>query len=148
MISWGVKVNEYGNADLDENGDFIKMPDQGVSPELWEEMAAYAQSKDLKGGNYKKLNLPFENKLLGLPAQFRERMTKGVEDFVYELLSKVFNAGDTAPLAIEALLEAGSCQMKPKAEPMEDPGEWTEEKIRERARAISSDKGPAGDFDD
>ena len=33
MISWGVKVNDFGNAMLDENGDFIKMPDAGMRSE-------------------------------------------------------------------------------------------------------------------
>ena len=31
---------------------------------------------------------------------------------------------------------------------IEDPGEWTEEKIRVAASKIDSDKGPEGDFDD
>jgi hypothetical protein len=31
---------------------------------------------------------------------------------------------------------------------IEDPAEWTEVKIRERAAKISSEKGPKGDFDD
>jgi fructose-bisphosphate aldolase class II len=29
MISWGVKVNEYGNAELDGGGDFIKVAGPG-----------------------------------------------------------------------------------------------------------------------
>ncbi len=148
MITWGVKVNEYGNAILDENGEFVKEPDKGVTQELWEEMVAYAKEKGLKGGNYKKLNLPFENKLLGLPAEVRERMTRGVEDFVYDLLTNVFNASDTAPIAIEAILKAGSYDLGPKVGRIEDPSEWTEEKIREKAKLLSSDKGPEGDFDD
>ena len=53
MISWGVKVNEFGNALLDDRGDFIKLPDAGVSEGLWAEMVAYAQKNSLKGGNYK-----------------------------------------------------------------------------------------------
>ncbi len=148
MISWGVKVNEYGNAILDENGEFVKMPDLGVTEELWAEMVAYAKENGLKGGNYKKLNLPFENKLLSQPKDIRERMAKGVEEFVYDLLVNVFNAQDTAPLGIEAVLEAGSYDLGPKVGRIEDPAEWTEDKIRERAKALNSDKGPAGDFDD
>ncbi len=148
MISWGVKVNDYGNAILDENGEFVKMPDQGVTEELWAEMVAYAKENGWKGGNYKKLNLPFENKLHAQPAEIRERMAKGVEDFVYELLTNVFNAADTAPLAIEAILEAGSYDLGPKVGRLEDPAQWTEEKIREKAKSLSSDKGPEGDFDD
>ncbi len=148
MISWGVKVNDFGNAMLDEKGDFIKMPDAGVTDDMWREMVRYAQERDIKGGNYKKLNLPFENKLLALPRNIRERMVQGVEDFVYNLLTQVFNAQDTAPLALEAILEAGSHDLGPKGTRIEDPGQWTEQKIRERAAAINSDKGPTGDFDD
>jgi len=148
MISWGVRVNDYGNAYLDENGEFLKEPERGVTVAMWTEMAAYAKSKSLKAGDYKKLNLPFENKLLGLPREVRQRMCKGVEDFVYELLTDVFNAQDSAPLAIEAILEADSYDLGPKVNRIEDPSEWTEVKIRQRAARIVTDKGPEGDFED
>ena len=148
MVSWGVKVNEYGNAVLDDNGKFIKIPDQGVPDGMWEQMVAYAQDKGLKAGDYKKLNRPFENKLLGLPADIQERMVRNVEDFVYNLIVNVFHGADTAPLAVEAILKAGSYDLGPKASRIEDPGEWTEEKIRQRAKKIASDKGPKGDFED
>jgi len=148
MISWGLEVNDYGNAILDDSGDFIKLKDHGVTDEMWTEMVAYAQAHELKGGNYKKLNLPFENKLLGQPQTIRERMAKRVEKFVYNMLVNVFNAQDSAPLAIEAMLEAGTYEPGPKAARIEDPAEWTPEKIVDRAASITSDKGAKGDFDD
>jgi len=148
MISWGLKVNEYGNAYQDENKDFIKLQELGVTDQMWEEMKSYALSKSIKGGDFKKLNLPFENKLLGLPREIRDRMAKGVEDFTHELLTKVFNAADTAPLAIEAILRAGSYDVGPKAERIEDPAEWTEAKIKEKASRLKGDKGPEGNFED
>ncbi len=148
MISWGVQVNEFGNAYLDEKGEFVKVSDQGMTDEVWAEMVAHAKSKNLKAGDYKKLNLPFENRLLGLPRAIRERMAKGVEEFVYELLTKVFNAQDTAPLAIEAILKAGSYDLGPKGERIENPATWTEQKIKERASTLQGDKGPKGNFDD
>jgi fructose-bisphosphate aldolase class II len=148
MITWGVKVNDYGNAQLDENGEFIKVADKGITEDLWAQMVEYAKSKDLKAGNYKKLNLLFENKLLGLPKDVRERMAKGVEDFVYKLLTNVFNSGDTAPLAIEAILKADSYDLGPKTTRIEDPAEWTEAQIQQRAAGLNADKASAGDFDD
>ncbi len=148
MISWGVQVNDYGNAFLDDKGEFVKVSTDGMSDALWNEIVDYAKSKEIKGGNYKKLNLPFENKILSQSKEFRDRMAKGVEDFVYNLLVNVFNAKDSAPLGINAILEAGSYDLGPKAEKIEDPAEWTEAKIRERAAGIESDKGPEGDFDD
>ncbi|MFO7739179.1 MAG: class II fructose-bisphosphate aldolase [Desulfatiglandaceae bacterium] len=148
MITWGVKVNDYGNALLDENGEFVKMPDQGVSEPVWAEMVGYAKEKGFKAGDYKKLNLPFENKLHAQSGDFRERMVAGVESFVYNLLANVFNAKDTAPLAVNAILKAGSHDPGPKAARIEDPSEWTERHIHERAAKIVTDKGPAGDFED
>ena len=148
MITWGVRVNDYGNAQLDENGEFIKEPDKGITEELWNQMVEDAKSKELKGGNYKKLNLPFENRLLGQPRDVRQRMAKGVEDFVYELLTNVFNAGGTASLAIKEILDADSYDLGAKTTRLEDPAEWTEAKIHERAAGLIADKGSAGDFDD
>ncbi len=148
MLTWGVKVNEYGNAELDGQGRFIKLPDAGVTEAMWAEMTAYASEKGWKSGDYKKLNRPFENKFLALPREIRERMVQNVEDFVYNLIVNVFNSADTAPLAVETILSAGTYDLGPKGSRIEDPSEWTEEKIRARAGSISHDKGPKGDFDD
>lgn len=148
MISWGVEVNDYGNAILDPDGNFNKVGDKGMSETLWNQMLSYANANEIKGGNFKKLNLPFENRFLGQTAEIRKRMVQGVEDFVYNMLINVFNAKDTAPLAIETILETGSYDPGPKAERIERPEEWTEAKIIERAATISSNKGPEGDFDD
>lgn len=148
MISWGLEVNDYGNASLDADGNFIKVKDQGVTEALWAEMTAYAKDKGLKGGNYKKLNLPFENKILGQSQSVRERMAKRVEDFVYNMLVNVFNAQDTAPVAIDMILKNGSHDPGPKAARIENPAEWTKEKIAERAVSLTGNKGPAGNFDD
>lgn len=148
MMTWGVEVNEYGNAVLDEKGEVMKLPDRGVTQELWSEMVAYAKEKGWKGGDYKRLNLPFENKLHAQPRAVRERMVKGVEEFVYDLLVDVFNAEGTAPLAIDAILDVGSYDLGPKGTPLEDPAEWTESIITKKAEAIGGDKGPAGDFED
>jgi fructose-bisphosphate aldolase class II len=148
MISWGLEVNDYGNAILDDDGEFIKVEGEGASEEMWAQMKAYAEGQQWKGGNYKKLNRPFESKLMGQPKQIRDRMAKRVEDFVYNMLVNVLNAQDTAPLAVEAILKAGSYDPGPKAEKIEDVQEWTTDKIIEKGKAIDSDKGPEGDFDD
>jgi len=148
MISWGLNVNDYGNAQLGENGNFIKVKDEGVSEEMWEKITTFADANGLKKGNYKKLNLPFENHLLAQPIEIRNRMAQRVENFVYNLLVNVFNCSDTAPIAVDAILEAGSYEAGPKAARIEDPDEWTPKKIAQRASSIESDKGPEGDFDD
>jgi fructose/tagatose bisphosphate aldolase len=148
MISWGLEVNDYGNAILDSDGKFIKVKGQGVTEELWQEMVAYSDAKGLKKGDYKKLNLPFESKLLAQPKAIRDRMSKRVEDFVYKMLTTVFNSVDTAPLAIEAILRANSYDPGPKAGRIEAPSDWTPEKIAVRFLSVEADKGAKGDFDD
>ena len=133
MISWGVQVNDYGNAILDADGNFNKVKGGGVTEEMWAEMVAHAQSKGWKKGDYKNLNLPFENKMLAQTKEVRDRMVKAVEDFAYKMMVEVLNSKDTAPLAVEAILKAGSYDLGPKVTRMEDPAEWTESKITERA---------------
>jgi len=148
MISWGVEVNDYGNAILDGDGNFRKVKGEGVTEELWAEMVAFAESKGWKKGDYKNLNLPFENKLLAQPEKVRERMSRAVEDFACKMMSEVFNGRDTAPIAVEEILKAGSFDLGPKGSRLQNPSDWTDEKIVEKARLIVGDKGPAGKFDD
>jgi len=140
MISWGLEVNDYGNARLDNDGKFIKVKGKGVTENMWSEMVAYAESKGLKGGNYKKLNLPFENRLLGQPKEIKERMSKRVEGFIYNMLVNVFNARDTAPILISSILDSGTCDLGPKTKRLEDPVEWTPEQIVKKAKSIISNK--------
>lgn len=148
MISWGLEVNDFGNAQLDDQGDFIKLKNEGMTEELWTEMVDYSQKQGWKGGNYKKLNLPFENKLLGQSREIKNRMVNRVERFVYNMLVNVFNAENTAPLAIAEILKVGSYDPDPKSERIQDPAEWTPDLITKRAASIQSDKGPQGDFED
>lgn len=148
MVSWGVEVNDYGNAILDSDGNLKKVKDQGMSEEMWQKMTAHAAKNNWKGGNFKNLNLPFEIKLLAQDKPVRERMAGAVEDFVYNILTKVFNAAGTASLAKEAILKAGSYDPGPKAARIENPAEWTREEIVKRAKTLTSDKGPQGNFED
>lgn len=148
MVSWGVEVNDYGNACLDANGDFIKIVGEGVTEEVWQAMRGFAEAKGWKKGDYKNLNLPFENKIMGQPKAVRERMARRVENFVYTMLVEVFNAADTARFGVEAILEAGSYDLGPKTGRIESPEEWSVARIRERAAAMTTDKGPQGNFDD
>ncbi|MFN2368888.1 MAG: class II fructose-bisphosphate aldolase, partial [Desulfurivibrionaceae bacterium] len=147
MISWGVEVNDYGNAKLDGNGNFIKLKSEGVTEALWQEMQDYAAKQGWSAGNYKKLNLPFEPKIMGQPLAVRERMAKRVEKFVYVLLTEVFNAENTAPLALQTIIAAGSPDPGPKCGKLEEPADWTGEKIAAMAAELDTDKGPEGDFE-
>ena len=148
MLAWGLKVNDYGNAQLDENGDFIKVKDQGVSEDAWERLTTYAREKGLKKGDFKKLNLPFENYLMSQDRKVRDRMCKRVEDFTYDMLKNVFNCEDTAPIVVEAILAAGTYDPGSRASRIENPDDWTPDKILEKGAKIVRDRGAEGDFED
>ncbi|MBN2109343.1 MAG: class II fructose-bisphosphate aldolase [Deltaproteobacteria bacterium] len=148
MISWGLEVNDYGNAILDAEKQFKKVAGAGVTEEMWAQMVEYAKSKEWKSGDYKKLNLPFENRLVSQPREIRDRMAKAVEDFAYGMMVNVFNGRDTADFAIEAILKANSYDLGPKSGRIEDPAEWTNEKIAAKVKTLHGNKGPAGNFDD
>ncbi len=75
-------------------------------------------------------------------------MAQAVEDFAYKMITDVFNAQGTASLAIDALLKAGSHYVGAKGSRIEEPAEWTDTKIAEKAKLITSDKGPEGNFED
>lgn len=148
MVSWGVEVNDYGNAITDSKGNFKKVDGEGVTEETWQRMVSLASEKGWSGGNYKNLNLPTDNWLLAQPLEVRERMIKRVEEFAYQMLVDVFNASDTAPIAMELLVQAGSHDIGAEASRLEDPSDWTREKIIARAQTLEVDTGPEGDFDD
>jgi fructose-bisphosphate aldolase class II len=147
MISWGLEVNDYGNAII-QNDQFIKVPGEGVTEEMWAQMRDHADANGWTGGNYKKLNLPFESRLLAQPKKIRDRMVHRVEEFVFGLLTDVFNTTDTADLVIDHILKKKSYNAGPKAKKIEKKSDWTRELIMEKASKITSDKGPGGDFDD
>jgi fructose-bisphosphate aldolase, class II len=148
MVSWGLEVNDYGNAILDDNGDFIKLKGEGMTEKIWQEMVAFAREKGWNAGNFKKLNLPFENKLLAQPENIRQRMAARVEDFAYSMMFNIFNSADTADIALDLISDKQGYDPGPKAERIEDQDQWTREKIIARARMITSDKGPSGNFED
>jgi len=148
MISWGLEVNDYGNAILDADNQLKKIAGAGVTEEMWAQMVEYAKSKEWKSGDYKKLNLPFENRLVSQPREIRDRMAKAVEDFVYGMMINVFNGRDTAHFAIDAILKANSYDLGSKSGRIENPAEWTNEKIAAKAKILHGSKGPEGNFDD
>ena len=148
MISWGVKVNDYGNAILDQDKNFSKVKNLGASEELWQEMLAYAEAKNIKGGDFKKLNLPFENKLNAQPKAIQDRMIKGVEDFVYNMLVNVFNAENTSDIVKKLIVSVGSYDAGPKADKIEKADDWTKAKLIASAAEMATAQGLDGNFDD
>ena len=75
-------------------------------------------------------------------------MIQAVEDFVYMLITDVFNGHDTRDRLSRRFSRPGLTTWRPKAHRIEDPAEWTEEKIKKKGTSLASDKGPAGNYED
>ena len=136
MMSWGVEVNEYGNAVTDSAGNFIKKQNEGVSPSLWKEMTEYANKLNFKLNDFRKINSAFENKLLSEPIEIRERMASAVEEFALNIMKNVFNSVNTADIFMDILFEKKSFDAGNKAEVIEDIKEWSFDKIKEKALSL------------
>ena len=102
MISWGLEVNDYGNAHLDANGNFIKVKGEGMTEEMWAKMVAYADDKGWKKGDYKSLNLPFESTFLAQPQGDQGAHGQAGRGLHLQDDDRGLQRPDTAPLAIEA----------------------------------------------
>jgi hypothetical protein len=102
---------------------------------------------DIKAATTENSIYPSRPRFFPSPLACEKRIQKGVEDYVGRLL-ELLNARNTAPMVMEAIYRTQSADPGPVAQQIEDPRQWTNEKITGRALSICSDKGPQGDFDD
>ncbi len=94
-ISFGLAMNQNGNAITNEQRDYIKRPYRGLTDELWEEMCDWARETGNTGGNIKKANKVFAAKMNALPLAFKRRIT----EHAYEEAIRLFEATRSIGLA-------------------------------------------------
>lgn len=103
-VYFGIDMDpETGNA-ITTGGTYKKDPNRGISEKLWNELVAYADEKGMsrKSGDYKKLNLPFCEKILAEPQPIIDRivdeMTHWAERFIV-----AFGAEGSADAVMEVM---------------------------------------------
>ncbi|MDR1514431.1 MAG: class II fructose-bisphosphate aldolase [Synergistaceae bacterium] len=142
-VVFGIKMDPgTGNA-VTEGGSYIKESDRGVSDELWREMVAYADGKgwSRKSGDYKRLNLPFHDKILAEPGHIVGRIVDEAADWGRRFIKAFGSEG-----ASERVLEVVSRRPDHNASP--------ERVIRSPRIKYGPDQAPnklkrgAGNFDD
>ncbi len=94
-ISFGLAMNQNGNAMTTENREYIKRPYRGVPDELWQEMWKWAVETNNTGGNIKKANSAFAPLFNALPSCFKRR----ISDHAYEEAVRLFEATRSIGLA-------------------------------------------------
>ncbi|MDR1944205.1 MAG: class II fructose-bisphosphate aldolase, partial [Synergistaceae bacterium] len=104
-VVFGIKMDpETGNA-VTVGGAYIKESDRGVSDALWQEMVSQADAKGMsrKSGDYKKLNLPFHERILSEPDYIKDRIVDEVAYWARRFI-KAFGAEGAAEKVVEVAL--------------------------------------------
>ncbi|RKZ07130.1 class II fructose-bisphosphate aldolase, partial [Candidatus Fermentibacteria bacterium] len=80
-ILFGLEMDPVSGNAVIENGSYVKRADKGIPADLWEEIVAWADCMDFprNSGNYKKANLPFHHRIMGLPEKYRNRIIDETE---------------------------------------------------------------------
>ncbi|MCU0586913.1 MAG: class II fructose-bisphosphate aldolase [Syntrophobacteraceae bacterium] len=94
-VSFGLAMNQNGNAITNENREYIKRPYRGVPDELWSEMWSWAVETKNTGGNIKNANKPFAPRFNALSPVFKKR----ISDHACEEALRLFEATRSIGLA-------------------------------------------------
>ncbi|MFP3870015.1 MAG: class II fructose-bisphosphate aldolase [Syntrophobacteria bacterium] len=92
-ISFGLAMNQNGNAITTTEKHYIKRPYRGIPDELWGEMQSWAEKTGNTGGNIKKANKAFSAKLNTVGPQYRERITIQAHEEAIRLFEATNSAG-------------------------------------------------------
>jgi fructose-bisphosphate aldolase, class II len=105
-ISFGLAMNQNGNAITTETRDYVKPTYRGLPDELWQEICAWAAETGNRGGNIKNANKAFAAQLNAIARQYKAR----ISDQAYEEAVHLFEATHSVGLAdtVWRLLEAQS----------------------------------------
>ena len=105
-ILFGLEMDPVSGNALIENGSYVKRPDKGIPVDLWEEIVAWADCMDFprNSGNYKKANLPFHHRIMGLPEKYRNRIIDETEAWAL-LFFEAFNSAGTGRKVIDRILD-------------------------------------------
>ncbi len=98
-ISFGLAMNQNGNALTTPEKLYIKRSYRGVPDELWDKMWKWAEETGNTGGNIKKANKAFVDELNGVGESYKERITLQA----YEEAIRLFEATNSAGLAGEVI---------------------------------------------
>ncbi|MDR0654032.1 MAG: class II fructose-bisphosphate aldolase [Synergistaceae bacterium] len=99
----GIKMDpDTGNA-ITDSGAYVKESGRGITDKLWDEIVAYADGKGMsrKSGDYKKLNLPFHEKILAEPDDIIGRIVDEISEWGKRFI-RAFGGEGTAEKVIEA----------------------------------------------
>lgn len=138
----GIKMDpDTGNA-VTDGGSYIKEADRGISEKLWHEMVASADAQGMsrKSGDYKKLNLPFHEKILAEPQPIIDRIVDEVSEWGKKFI-RAFDGEGTAEKVIEVMCRRPDQNAAPARGILNPRSKYGPENAPNRSKT-------SGDFDD
>jgi fructose/tagatose bisphosphate aldolase len=141
-VIFGIKMDpDTGNA-VTEGGTYIKESGRGITDKLWDEMVACADGQGMsrKSGDYKKLNLPFHDKILAEPDEIIGRIVDEISEWGKRFI-RAFGGEGTAEKVIEAICARGDQNSSPERVIRSPRSKYTEDTAPNKAKS-------SGNFDD
>ncbi|MDR1019606.1 MAG: class II fructose-bisphosphate aldolase [Synergistaceae bacterium] len=142
-VVFGIKMDpDTGNA-VTEGGSYIKESSRGISDGLWREITADADGKgwSRKSGDYKKLNLPFHERILAEPDHIVGRIVDEIADWGRRFI-KAFGTEGVSEKVLELALRRPDHNASPERVIRSPRVKYGPEQAPNRSKEI------AGNFDD
>lgn len=140
---FGIEMDEETGNAITDGGTYKKDPNRGVSMELWNEIVAMADDKGMnrKSGDYKKLNLPFWEKILAEPQHVIDRI---VDEMTWwsERFITAFGAEGSADAVLDVVSRRPDFNASPERKILGSRSEYTE------ANAPCRGGNDGGNYDD
>jgi len=113
-IVFGLDMDPVSGNAVIENGSYVKRPDKGIPVELWDDIVLWADAQDFprNSGNYKKANLPFHYRIMGLPEKYRQRIIDETEAWALRFF-EAFNSNGTGSKVIDRILQRNDWNSAP-----------------------------------
>jgi fructose/tagatose bisphosphate aldolase len=92
-VSFGLAMNQNGNAITTPEKHYIKRPYRGLPDGLWEKMWNWAQETGNTGGNIKKANLAFAEEINAVPEDCKERVSAQASEEAIRFFEATNSAG-------------------------------------------------------
>jgi fructose-bisphosphate aldolase class II len=92
-ISFGLAMNQHGNAITTPEKRYIKSPYRGVPDDLWNRMWKWAEETKNTGGDIKKANKVFAPDMNALAVEYKERITRQAHEEAIRLFEATNSVG-------------------------------------------------------
>lgn len=114
-IIFGLEMDPVSGNAIIENGTFLKRSNRGIPDDLWEEIVSWADAQGYprNSGDYKKANLPFHYRILGMPDMYRKRILDETEKWALRFF-EAFNSIGTGSAVINRILQRDDWNSTPE----------------------------------